>query len=499
MKPLSIVLAVIHSVAALVLLIFSGWFIAACAIAGIGYALTGFNYLLPAVTIRALALTRIASGYSQMWTGHHALLSRIKALRLNLFSRLRNKKVDRLAEGTEALARHSEAIASITMSWTVHNIAAFCTTIIASIVVILWLPEWTFVWCAFLFIVIMLFALTHHSVQKESRAIQIQTTQFRHESEHHLASAPIWHLYARLSHPDMSPIQQRILRQHGKSEHLLWLVQPTALSALIYAVGTGHYKGQAIAMILILLLLSAKDWLAPMIRSQSALGDYQQSCNTLQHLPLSEIPDAKAGAPAIETLSLRNFSAAGRLLKPIDLTIKKGEITLLKGSSGSGKTSLLRAIAGLLPHCGEKIVNQTSLPCGLINAWHYSDQSPCLLSASLGDNLRLAKPGADTKELREALDFADLSHLDNLSQWLGEQGRRLSGGELKRLAIARASLYSARLYLLDEPFEGLNTRQQQQLASAIQQLAQRAPVIIASHVLPGNLIDQTISILDLDE
>ena len=80
---ITVLLAVLHGGAGLAILIVSSWFIAACAVAPVN-----FNYMLPAVVIRALALLRIGSGYAHMWVGHKHLLQLTSLLRVQLFERL---------------------------------------------------------------------------------------------------------------------------------------------------------------------------------------------------------------------------------------------------------------------------------------------------------------------------------------------------------------------------------------------------------------------------
>ena len=83
---ITLLLSLLHGVTGLSILVISSWFIAMSAIAPLG-----FNYVIPAVVIRALALLRIASGYASMWVGHNDLLGRIAIKRLALFEQLKNK------------------------------------------------------------------------------------------------------------------------------------------------------------------------------------------------------------------------------------------------------------------------------------------------------------------------------------------------------------------------------------------------------------------------
>ncbi len=500
MKFLSRLFALLHAVSGLVLLLFSGWFIAACAIAGYDFASVNFNYLLPAVIIRALALTRIATGYAQMWTGHNALLSHVKQLRLTLFSHLKNKLATRRAESTEALAKHSESIASLNMAWTTHMLGGVAMVAIACLTLWLWLGSVMWLWGIFVGGLAVIFAVGFRAVLQRGGRLVALKNQFRHDSEHHIDSASLWHLRERLTHTDMSDIFTALQRQHGIGEYMLWWSQVLAYAVLIALLSVenawGQYRGEAVFLVFVLLLLSAKDWLGQMARSQTAYSDYYESKESFEQLPTQDLPDAVSQPErVVKQLTLKNFAAQNRHVNPIDVSLSSGQILLLKGGSGVGKTSILQAIAGLLPHSGEKIVNEQVIPTGFLAHWYYADQTPQALSASLSANLRLAKPDATNEELLQALQFADLVHLDNLSEWLGNQGRQLSGGELKRLNIARAYLFDASVYLFDEPFEGLDESKQNLLAKAINQLAEKAPVIVASHIVPSELkVDNTVDL-----
>ena len=143
------------------------------------------------------------------------------------------------------------------------------------------------------------------------------------------------------------------------------------------------------------------------------------------------------------------------------LDLPGGGFTVLTGASGAGKSTLLRALAGALqPMAGSVRIGGTN-PYGLgyedlVAGVTFMEQDSQLLSGTVAENLRLARPDATADELREAVKIAVLAgHVDLASQ-LGPGGEGLSGGRRRRLSVAQAYLRHPGLLLLDEPTEGLD-------------------------------------------
>jgi ATP-binding cassette subfamily C protein CydD len=198
------------------------------------------------------------------------------------------------------------------------------------------------------------------------------------------------------------------------------------------------------------------------------------------------------GPPAIrfEAVTFRYGGARGGVSK-VDLDLPAGSLTALVGESGSGKTTLARLLLGLArPEGGRILINGVDLAGRAGPAWRariaWVAQQPFIFSGSLRANLLLGCPAATDAEIRTALTAAAainfVEHLpDGLDTLLGDRGAGLSGGELRRLALARAFLRQADLVVLDEPTAGLDAANEELVAEALQRLAVGRTVLVISH------------------
>jgi ATP-binding cassette subfamily C protein CydD len=173
---------------------------------------------------------------------------------------------------------------------------------------------------------------------------------------------------------------------------------------------------------------------------------------------------------------------------PVDFAARPGSITALMGPTGAGKTTLLRLLVGEAILAGGAVeVDGRSLDeAGAFTpsvAW--AGQAPAILPGGLGWNIALARPGADAAAVERAAIRAGLADVldrrGGLSAELDERGSGLSGGERRRIGLARVFLKDAPILLLDEPTADLDPVSEVAMIAAIREAARGRTVLIATH------------------
>lgn len=215
--------------------------------------------------------------------------------------------------------------------------------------------------------------------------------------------------------------------------------------------------------------------------------------------------DPPQGAQAIR---LQNASFAyhtSSVFENADLTLPAGKVTALIGQSGSGKTTLLRLLLGQLALTDGQIwIGDTELSQLDIQKWRaqigWMGQSVHLFADTLRANLLIGNAHASDAELLQALTALDLkTWFDALPQGLdtilGEGGRGLSGGQLRRLGLARLWLSRAQILFFDEPTASLDESLEAQLLVGLQKLCAHKTVLLLTHrQAPLQLADKIIQI-----
>lgn len=237
-------------------------------------------------------------------------------------------------------------------------------------------------------------------------------------------------------------------------------------------------------------LAIAPEVYAPLRRLAAAYHDRQAAEAAVPALvaaaPVMEAPrSSRMVWPQPPALVFRKVGVdygTGPVVNAFDLEVCGGAIVALCGPSGAGKSSLLHLLLGLAPlTSGEVEIDG----CRLSDVGSFSgsvgwtSQTPIVIPGTLGENIAIARPEASAGDIRRAAGEAGLN--GDLGRRLDERGGGLSGGERRRLGLARALLSQSRLLLLDEPTANLDAETEAQLIEVLRRASQGRTVLIATH------------------
>ena len=238
---------------------------------------------------------------------------------------------------------------------------------------------------------------------------------------------------------------------------------------------------------------------------------------TLLDAPAPARPAIATPMPATPTIELRDVSYAypgnrrrGSIPRPaltsVNLLIKPGEKIAVVGPSGAGKSSLARIVLRFVePDSGRLMVG--GVPAEAIDpddwrrAMAWVPQNPHLFADTVAANIRLARSESDQKEVataaRHALAKDFIAELPaGYDTPIGERGALLSGGQARRIALARAFLADAPLLILDEPTADLDPRLQAELDVAFEVLLAGRSALIIAHRVPTVIAADRVVVLD---
>lgn len=240
-------------------------------------------------------------------------------------------------------------------------------------------------------------------------------------------------------------------------------------------------------------LLLAPEFYAPLRRLATHYHDRAAARAAMDEIaPLLEAIEHKAPGvsghdapppPALviaRGLAVRHPGAVRDALHDVDIALHRGQRVALVGPSGGGKSTLLDALAGLVPATAGELARTADLRIGV------APQRPFLFAGSLRENLRMARPDASDEDLHAAADAAQVLRFtdslpDGLDTVIGERGFGLSGGEARRVALARVFLRAPDLVLLDEPTAFLDPETEAAVLQAIVRFADGRCVLMATH------------------
>ncbi|WP_230429269.1 thiol reductant ABC exporter subunit CydD [Xanthomonas melonis] len=223
--------------------------------------------------------------------------------------------------------------------------------------------------------------------------------------------------------------------------------------------------------------------LAAVAEAERLLEGVADDAATAVTMPLpAAAGSAQAQRPLLQAhaVALRPPGAPQRVVERFSLVLEPGQRVALIGASGSGKSTLLEGLAGWLSPEAGSVILRPGTRVG------YATQRPYLFHGSIADNLRLADPQASDARLHAVAEAAQVMRFaaqlpDGLDTLIGERGFGLSGGEARRVALARLLLREPEVLLLDEPTAFLDPATEAELLRTLGAFARGRALVLATH------------------
>ena len=530
MLTLGIVLAIVTLLASIGLLTLSGWFLSASAVAGFA-GLYSFNYMLPAAGVRGTAIVRTAGRYFERLVSHDATFRVLQHLRIFTFSKLlplspaglarfrQGELLNRVVADVDTLDHLYLRVISPLVGALVVIVVVTLGLSVLDVPIALTLGG---IMLLTLFLLPPLFYRAGKSTGENLTRLrgdyrQQLTSWLQGQAELTIFGASRRYR-ARMESTELSwhEAQRRQSELTALSQAVMLLIGGVAVIAMLWmasgSVG-GNVQPGALIALFVFCALAAFEALAPVTGAFQHLGQVIASAVRITQIteqtPEVQFTTQETVSPEHIALKLNNvtFAYDGQTqpaLNDINLSIQAGEHVAILGRTGCGKSTLLQLLTRAWdPRQGQIAFNGTPLvdfsEQALRKAVSVVPQRVHLFSATLRDNLLLASPTASDEKLCTVLEQVGLHKLledDGLNGWLGEGGRQLSGGELRRLAVARAVLHDAPLMLLDEPTEGLDATTESQILDLLAQVMKDKTVLMVTHRLRGLANFDQIIVMD---
>ncbi|MGL5336607.1 MAG: heme ABC transporter ATP-binding protein/permease CydC [Enterovibrio sp.] len=527
---LGILLALLTLLASIGLLTLSGWFLSASAVTALSVA-TYFNYMLPAASVRGLSLMRTGGRWAERVVSHDATFKLLTSLRKLFFDKLAPLIPGKIANIRDAdllnrITADVDAMDHLYLRLLSPLLAGFVAVVLCSAFVACFdLQLGILLGAILLLFLLALPVLFFHLGKPYGKTLTQTKSLLRIALLDWLQGHAELELFAASARyrSKIEQQEQALLAAQKKMNQISafasgLLIASAGFSTILVlwlgANGVGSNVADPKLAMVVFATMASFELLQPLAGAFQFLSQTTQSAERLNEIlhaqPAVSFTPSQNGAQAFSSCKLRfddvSFSypnAVQPALEKISFTLETGQKLAVLGKTGSGKSTLLKLITRAFdPSCGHIYLNDQPISAFSENVLRRSmsvvSQRVDILNCTLADNLRLAKPAASEQELLEILEKVGLSHLaaHGLDEWLGDGGRPLSGGEARRIGVARAILYDAPLLLLDEPTEGLDQHTEQQILQLLLEHAQHKTLLLITHRLA--LLEQMDNLLVLE-
>ncbi|TVP46748.1 MAG: thiol reductant ABC exporter subunit CydC [Halomonas sp.] len=508
--------------AGLALLGLSGWFITASALTGIALALglpARLDVYVPGGGIRFFALVRTVARYIERLYNHNTVLTLLADLRYRVFgflTRLDDASLhrQRASDWLSRLTADIDTLDNFYLRILVPPVVALLSIAVVALFIAFWLPGVALLMVVTLvplwFIVTLLaarwgFAQSYQQVVDQQSLRRLVVDQVQASAELMSYQSSPWH--RRLIEDQESQAllnQQRLGLKTALINCLVSAITGLLVLAVLWFasfVSSQQLVAAPIVVMVVLIALGVNEVFIALPASFIKLGASYAAVRRLNELtdePSSieterALPEGTGLSINATQVSLLYPMSLHPALSDVSFHLPEGKRAVITGKSGAGKSSLASVLVGRLQ------VTQGAVSVGGIAPWELSSQHRAnnfavltqqidLFDASLAENLRIADPSASDATLWKVLTAVALDSWvgglpNGLDTAVGEKGQQLSGGQARRVALARLMLRNPGLVILDEPFAGVDAETARHIATSLDQWLANRTVIYFVHQL----------------
>ena len=504
------------------LLALSGWFLASAGLVGLaGYAAqNAFNFYAPAAGVRFFATVRVLARYGGRLADHEATLRLLAELRVAVYARLEPLAPAALSEDRSGeLLNRLVADVDRLGDFFLRAVSPFAVAGLGSVVMVLVFATFSRVAAVVLMLGLGLAGVAVPlttlllgqrrsrrvtNIQESMRSDLVDSVQGMTELLIYDASQTMIDQVHGQSQ-DLTTVQGGLARVSGLGAALNVLASGMTMTSILVigaALVMAHRLAAPDSALLALGAMAAFEAVSPLPAAFQNLGGIRESARRVFELTdraaLVREPEVSPKKPThldlrLSEVRLRYPGQTGWALDGLNLVMEPGERISILGRSGAGKTSLVYLLLRFADYQqGSAMIGGIELRDirgdDLRSLFTVVSERTQIFAGSIRHNLLIAKPDANEAELWQALQMAQLSAFvrqqpDGLDTLLGEAGAKISGGEARRVSLARAALRQTPFLILDEPTEGLDPVTASNFGTALAGLASSRTVITITHRL----------------
>ncbi|MBI0153434.1 cysteine/glutathione ABC transporter ATP-binding protein/permease CydC [Gilliamella sp. W8128] len=519
-------LSILTLFASIFLLSLSGWFLASTAVVSVAGLYT-FNYMLPAAGVRAAAITRTASRYVERLVDHNTTFKILAYLRTLAFRKILPLSANQLAQYQKAdlLNRFIVDIDALDHLY----LKLFSPIVTALVIILLLFVGLSYINLPIALIITIVLTITllaipvifYHAGKQLGETLAKQQSEYRASLINYLqgqAELTLFNAQHRYRtkldklESDWLFHQQRQSTLMALSSALVVLIAGFLTLLVLWLIT--QYTLSPLVALFVFVCLASSEILAPIPGAFIFLGQVLTSATRTTVL-FNQTPDIKfieqgktidlsIAKLQFDDISFSYPNQPFAILSHFSLTINSGQHVGLIGKTGCGKSTLLNLVTRTWEaNSGKILIND--IPVDQLDETTFRQiiavvpQVITIFSDTLKQNLLIGNQQASDQQLIDVLHQVELSKLlatdQGLNLPLGQGGRSLSGGEIRRIGIARALLHNSPLILMDEPTESLDQQTEQQIIKLIKQTCKNKTLLMVTHRLTDSpLFDRVVEL-----